>query len=76
MAEIWGPDSKQCNECRSWELLEEDDVVGGHGACHHPLGEAQHIAFTSETAPGGLSIEGACRACRLFEQKKKDELPI
>lgn len=58
-----------CHYCQWWQLLEEDPAVGGHGACHHPLAEAQYIAFTGDTAPGGLAMEGARRACHLFEQR-------
>ena len=60
---------KICRHCKWWELLEEDPTVGGHGACHHPVGEAQCIAYTGETAPNGLSMEGARRVCPLFESK-------
>ena len=63
-----GPSGEHCFDCTWWELLEEDPEVGGHGSCHHPVGEAQHIAHTGEEAPGGLSVEGCRRACPLFEK--------
>lgn len=60
---------KICQDCRWWGILEEDPEVGDHGACHHPVGEAQCIAYTGETAPNGLNMEGARRACPLYESK-------
>ena len=68
--------TRACSNCKWWELLEEDPAIGAYGACHHPLPEAQYIAFTGETAPGGLAVEGARRACRLFELRTevKNEL--
>ncbi|MBA7556489.1 hypothetical protein ES705_49198 [subsurface metagenome] len=48
-----------CRDCKWWEFLEEDPPVGDHGACHHPIAEAQYIAHMGEPAPNGLAMEGA-----------------
>ena len=65
-----------CRDCSWWELLEEDAEVGGHGSCHHPTGEAQHIAHTGKPAPEGLAMEGAGRACPLFERRNMAEKKV
>ncbi len=67
MNELMQDRDEHCRDCRWWELLWAEPAVSGHGACHHPVSEAQHIAHTGAAAPGGLSMEGARKACTLFE---------
>lgn len=68
--EEWRSKDDHCQDCGWWELLEEDPEVGGHGSCHHPLGEAQHIANMRVPAPRGLAMEGARPVCPLFERRE------
>lgn len=62
---------EHCFNCNWWERLESDPEVGDFGSCHHPISEAQHIAFMSESAPFGLEMEGARAACIYFTIKRK-----
>lgn len=55
-----------CSDCRWWEKID----TGSYGACHHPIGEAQHMAFTGTPAPGGLEMPAACRVCSGFEARE------
>lgn len=68
MSRVMQDQGDRCRDCQWWELLEDDPDVGGHGSCHHPTAEAQHIIHTGEAAPEGLSMEGARRACPVFER--------
>jgi len=62
-------DKPRCGNCKFWEMIERDVLVGHHGTCLHPVGEAQHIAHTGEPAPYGLQVEGARAACELWKKK-------